>query len=398
MAKDITAKRKEDLPVELESQLILRLPPGPSCELRKVLRNGTNNLKDRLTIQLENDMRHGTVRFDNWFWPAKLVDLPCILETHKTIDRKTFYKTADISQMLLCREDDDSQTVEEEDLTKKKDKKEILKAEKKYQWPHGITPPLKNARKRRFRKTLKKKYVDAPEIEKEVKRLFRVDNEAVNVKWEVITDEDDGGKSKLLMGESVNSSIASPAISGPLFSNSQSLDIAEHDIFGEVVSSSEDEADVNIVDSGDDEASRMSIGNLDVGKAEQKVDEELITQFSKKMLQRASTSSPSTPRMKREPFYASVADHIQAAMDDAGITKKEIKGEHSDRGLMEKLDELRQQLVDVRSRRKQREREIASIENQALKQRFQSILDGLIEEEKDKQRQYEELTALLQHH
>ena len=34
---------------------------------------------------------------------------------------------------------------------------------------------------------------------------------------------------------------------------------------------------------------------------------------------------------------------------------------------MEKLEELRQQLIELRSRIKQREREIASIENQALK-------------------------------
>ena len=32
----------------------------------------------------------------------------------------------------------------------------------------GAQPPLKNCRKRRFRKTLRKKYVEAPEIEKEV--------------------------------------------------------------------------------------------------------------------------------------------------------------------------------------------------------------------------------------
>jgi hypothetical protein len=40
--------------------------------------------------------------------------------------------------------------------------------DKKYLWPHGLGPPLKNCRKRRFRKTRKKKYVEAPEIEKEV--------------------------------------------------------------------------------------------------------------------------------------------------------------------------------------------------------------------------------------
>ena len=29
----------------------------------------------------------------------QLVDLPCITESHKTVDNKSFYKTADISQV-----------------------------------------------------------------------------------------------------------------------------------------------------------------------------------------------------------------------------------------------------------------------------------------------------------
>ena len=33
-------------------------------------------------------------------------------------------------------------------------------------------------------------FVEAPEIEKEVKRLLREDYEAVSVKWEVITEEE----------------------------------------------------------------------------------------------------------------------------------------------------------------------------------------------------------------
>ena len=43
------------------------------------------------------------------------------------------------------------------------------KVDKKYIYQHGLNPPLKNCRRRRFRKTLKKKSVEAPEIEKEVK-------------------------------------------------------------------------------------------------------------------------------------------------------------------------------------------------------------------------------------
>ena len=32
---------------------------------------------------------------------AKLMDLPTIVESHKSIDRKSFYKTADICQVMI---------------------------------------------------------------------------------------------------------------------------------------------------------------------------------------------------------------------------------------------------------------------------------------------------------
>lgn len=146
--------------------------------LREAIQSGST-LKDRFTIRIENDMRHGEVRVDNWLLPGKIVDLPTIVESMKTIDSKGFYKTADICQMLLCKEEDD-QTTDEESPQKTK-KKDPNKVDKKYLWPHGVTPPTKNVRKRRFRKTLKKKYVEAPEIEKEVKRLLKIDNDAVRV-------------------------------------------------------------------------------------------------------------------------------------------------------------------------------------------------------------------------
>ena len=54
---------------------------------------------------------------------------------------------------------------ENEEASPNKRKKDPHKVDKKYLWPHGLGPPLKNCRKRRFRKTRKKKYVEAPEIE-----------------------------------------------------------------------------------------------------------------------------------------------------------------------------------------------------------------------------------------
>lgn len=166
--------------------------------MRELIQSGANNLKDRLSITIENDMRTGEVRLDHMLLHAKVVDFPTILESLKTIDNKTFYKTADVCQMLICKEDDD-QTTTDEEVTSKAKKKDPNRVDKKYLYPHGLTPPMKNVRKRRFRKTLKKKYVEAPEIEKEVKRLLRVDNEAVNVKWEVINEEDE--KSKVTVKE-----------------------------------------------------------------------------------------------------------------------------------------------------------------------------------------------------
>ena len=182
------------VPIELENQYLIRLPQEPAEALREAIRSGASNLKDRLFIQLEPDkqnnpnLRRGQVKFDGWSMHAKLVDLPTIIESHKTIDKKTLYKTADVCQMLICKEGDLSDDDIPEEEEKKKDPNKV---DKKFVWPHGLNRPLKNCRKRRFRKTLKKKHcLDEPEIEKEVKRLFRTDNEAVNVKWELLTEEE----------------------------------------------------------------------------------------------------------------------------------------------------------------------------------------------------------------
>ncbi|XP_033110630.1 transcription initiation factor TFIID subunit 7-like isoform X3 [Anneissia japonica] len=75
----------------------------------------------------------------------KLVDIPKILESYKTVDKKTFFKTADICQMLGCsNEGEDSGSGREE---KRSPHKNTDKVNKKFLWNHGLTPPLKNVRK-----------------------------------------------------------------------------------------------------------------------------------------------------------------------------------------------------------------------------------------------------------
>uniref|UniRef100_T1H0B9 Uncharacterized protein n=1 Tax=Megaselia scalaris TaxID=36166 RepID=T1H0B9_MEGSC len=130
-----------------------------------------------------------------------------------------------------------------------------------------------------FRKTLKKKYVEAPDIEKEVKRLLRSDNEAVNFKYEIINEDEDVMKndnqadSKGNMFDSFNfdnNSKTNDDANQDLNAESDNElgdlnhtingPVKEDDIFGGAVSSSDEDDDVdrNILRNELDETSRLS--------------------------------------------------------------------------------------------------------------------------------------------
>ncbi|XP_075226917.1 TATA-box binding protein associated factor 7 [Lycorma delicatula] len=384
-------RRDAEAPVELESQFILRLPEEPAKALRDALRTGVTSLKDRLSIKLENDVRYGEVRVDNWLLHAKVVDLPTIVESLKTIDNKSFYKTADICQMMICKEDDDQATTDEESPQKHK-KKDPNKVEKKFLHPHGITPPLKNVRKRRFRKTLKKKYVEAPEIEKEVKRLLRGDNEAVNVRWEVISEEEEkkaGGsvvkEERLAQGTAHN---PETSLDNP------SVDVAEHEIFGEAVSDSEEE-EQNIVVMEENsplsaEDSRLSDSTSLHGRNQQ--EQEFVTEFSKDMFNQRDSLKPEPENVSYD--YDMYKSEVPSPQQDSYT--HDSSQNMSASSIQARMETLQQQLSDLRVRRHQQELEIANIENLALRQRFQDILDNLLQEQLDKEQEYQELSQLLQ--
>uniref|UniRef100_A0A8C5PQI9 TATA-box binding protein associated factor 7 n=1 Tax=Leptobrachium leishanense TaxID=445787 RepID=A0A8C5PQI9_9ANUR len=258
--KQKTSRSKDDAPHELESQFILRLPQEYASTIRRMVQSGNVNAKDRLSIELHADGRHGIVRVDRVPLAAKLVDIPCVTECLKTIDKKTFYKTADLCQILVCTVDGELYPPLEEPTgtsdpktNKKKDR------EKKFVWNHGITPPLKNVRKRRFRKTAKKKYIESPDVEKEVKRLLSTDAEAVSVRWEVIA-EDESKEVENLTGMDT-----SPGMSGIKAGRGSSVERDElREIFNDISSSSDgeeeeeererqDEEDLNIMETEEEQ-------------------------------------------------------------------------------------------------------------------------------------------------
>ncbi|KAA6396068.1 MAG: putative ATP-dependent RNA helicase eIF4A [Streblomastix strix] len=127
--------------VILEQQFILRAAPRIAEKIRKKIRStrpGLTGPPFSITF-LENDHQHATVEMDGEIFPATLVNLPCIIESQKTYDKKTFYKTADISQMLIIHEAGETPL-------------HIFDRDS------GITPPTRKITKRHWKQT--KKHID----------------------------------------------------------------------------------------------------------------------------------------------------------------------------------------------------------------------------------------------
>ncbi|XP_036026011.1 transcription initiation factor TFIID subunit 7-like isoform X2 [Onychomys torridus] len=193
----------DEPPPELENQFILRLPPEQASRVRQIIRSGNAARRERLKIDLSPDARHAVLQVDDVSLSARVVDLPCVIGSLKTHDGKTFYKTADISQMLVCRAEGDPDSSPEEPAVSAGATALGHQGEtgNKYIWKHGITPPLKNVRKKRFRKPTRKLpdvkqsegcggYTDSKDVEKEVKRLLRSDAEAISSRWEITVDDE----------------------------------------------------------------------------------------------------------------------------------------------------------------------------------------------------------------
>ncbi|KAL9891050.1 transcription initiation factor TFIID subunit 7 [Glossina fuscipes] len=441
-------KQPRDDGVELENQFILRLPEEAAKVLRETLQSPNSNLKDRLNIQLDNDLRYGEVRFDHWLLHAKVVDLPTIIECLKTIDNKTFYKSADICQMMICKEE--PHDLDNNESPNKGKKKDPNKVDKKFLWAHGITPPCKNVRKRRFRKTLKKKNVEAPEIEKEVKRLLRIDNDAVKVEFEIINEDldkrspgdhgkdrneadeefpDDApnerGKAKSVSSFQKDINVESEGDDEEAANNRPpNGGVGEHDIFGEEVSSSDDEADAtrrndsHMRDLDDTsrlsaEDSRMSgfsligrgtlggIGgnnvNLSVGGVSLNNSKEDLNDYGKVL-----SGSPkqgdnddskycgSTSNLGGPPGFFEERKRPDSE-EDSSIDAPQMRAEQ----IRAKISELRRHLNEIRAQHSQKAQEISSIQNPTLRQRMQETLDNLASQMIEKELEIKDYENML---
>ena len=166
---------------------ILRMEPGEDCDyLRDAIANGKIGLppnENGAEVSLrfiEKDYRRAVVTVRGRKYAAALVDLPCIVETMKSWDKKGWWKVADISQMLLvlarCNTDEEARSYP---LPREVDKNTL-------QYPHGLTPPMHWVRKRRFRKRLS--YKTIANVEEEVERLLREDEQVESMGGQVMLD------------------------------------------------------------------------------------------------------------------------------------------------------------------------------------------------------------------
>ena len=118
---------------------------------------------------LANESTLWSFRCDGMTYPARLCNLPCPVEIHKTHDHASYYKCSDVGQILIVYED----------MTHLEESESVpgYKVEGYPSYYHsGITPPLKRVVERRFaareHKSVAPPRSEISEVEKELKSLI----------------------------------------------------------------------------------------------------------------------------------------------------------------------------------------------------------------------------------
>nr|XP_034343453.1 transcription initiation factor TFIID subunit 7-like isoform X2 [Arvicanthis niloticus] len=367
------SKSQDELPHELESQFILRLPPEHASAVRKIIRSGNAAMRDKLKIDLSPDTRHAIVQVDGVSLSAKLVDLPCVIGSLKTHDRKTFYKTADVSQMLLCGADGDLHSSPEEPATSATVTGNEREAEEKYIWKHGITPPLKNVRKKRFRKPTKKHpdtkqneeshggYVDCKDVEKEVKRLLRSDAEAISSRWEIVVDDDE---TKAVQSQTCTPYLPLPSEVGGHFSSACAM---PQSTFSDSSSGKDDQENKDEEEEEEEEEKEEEEGEEEEEDEEEGEEEE---------------EDDSEEVLERE---------LQAKFIEFSLCEANESSSSIILGIQKLIQSKEKKLQEIQGKAQRQKDLLRKLENPTLKSHFQSVLEQLKLQEKQK---YEQILSL----
>lgn len=164
-----------ELDPSIEEQFVLRMVPGEDCEyLRKAINERRFDRGEFGFKPLTREGRRAILKIRDKQYAAALVDLPCIIEGMKSWDRRGWYKSADICQMLLVL---GLVTSEAEALEYPLPPEIEYPDEKTLQYPHGLAPPLRWVRRRRFRERISTRTIE--QVEKAVEDLIAQDEAAI---------------------------------------------------------------------------------------------------------------------------------------------------------------------------------------------------------------------------
>ena len=155
----------------VEEQFILRMVPGEDCEyLRQAINERRFDKGEFAFKPLTREGRRAILKIRDKQYVAALVDLPCIIEGMKSWDKRGWYKSADICQMLLVL----GQVTNDKEAMEYPLPPEIqFPDDKTLQYPHGLTPPLRWVRKRRFRERVSTRTIE--QVENAVEELINQD-------------------------------------------------------------------------------------------------------------------------------------------------------------------------------------------------------------------------------
>jgi len=172
----------------IESQFILRMQPGEDCDvLRKAIEDkkvGVSVAQGGPGVQFrffDREGRRAMVTIQGHNYAASMVELPTVIETMKSWNKKDWVKTADVCQMLLVLG-----RVQSEEEAKKYPRPHIIEPES-HRYPHGITPPMHWARKLRFRP--RKSYLDVERAEAQMNRLLAQDEVSASTKYDLVDSD-----------------------------------------------------------------------------------------------------------------------------------------------------------------------------------------------------------------
>ncbi|KAI4953818.1 hypothetical protein J4E91_002666 [Alternaria rosae] len=184
---DSEAEEAEPDPA-IESQFVLRMKPGPDCDLLrksieektigKSVSQGGPGVHFRF---FDREGRRAMLTVQGRHYAATMVELPAVIESLKSWNKKDWVKTADVCQMLLVLDE-----VKNEEEAKKYPLPSYISPDT-HRFPHGLTPPMKWARKRRFRP--RKSYIDVERAEAALHRLLEADELAESTKYEMVDSE-----------------------------------------------------------------------------------------------------------------------------------------------------------------------------------------------------------------